>query len=161
MNKVSFKERQFFGDKMVYLLLAGGILGAISGLVKSIVYGNSSVITLMSYMSIALLFGCIVWWLLRLRFKVSINHKRIKYKMSPIHKKAQRISWGEVESCQIIKTPLAAQWHGGNVRFSGESWFSLTGRNGLSIVTKDGRRLFIGCEDVDKLSDTFDRFPTD
>lgn len=40
-----------------------------------------------------------------------------------------------------------------------ETFVSLTGRNGLAILTKEGRRYFIGCDDVDALNDAFAEVP--
>ena len=158
MESTIFKERQCFNDKIVFLFLGGGFIGALLGLLNSLKLGQINLLNALGFLAIAALCGYLLWWLRQMRFKVSVNEKRIKYKLFPIHKKAQRITWDEVESCQIVKTSAAAQWHGGNVRFSGESWFSLNGRNGLSIETKDGRRIFIGCKDIDSLVGTLDNF---
>lgn len=160
MKNKKFNEKQHFNDKLVFILLGAGIGGALFGLVKSFANGEVTLLNTIAYLSIVSGLGLLFWWLKRLKLKVSVSDKRIKYKMSPIHNKSQRIAWDEVASCEILRTPLAAQWHGSNIRYSGESWFSLTGRNGLSIETKDGRRLFIGCRNVDELAATLDDFPT-
>jgi len=159
MKNKKFSEKQRFNDKLVFIFLMLGIGGALLGLVKSFANGDATLLNTIAYLSIASGLGLLFWWLKRLRLKISVNDKRIKYKMSPIHNKSQRITWDEVASCEILRTPLAAQWHGSNIRYGGESWFSLTGRNGLSIETKDGRRLFIGCKNVDELAAALDDFP--
>jgi len=159
MKNKKFSEKQRFNDKLVFILLWAGIGGALFGLVKSFINGEATLLSTITYLSIVSGLGFLFWWLRRLQLKISVNNKRIKYKMSPIHNKSQRIAWDEVASCEILRTPLAAQWHGSNIRYGGESWFSLTGRNGLSVETKDGRRFFIGCENVDELAAALDDFP--
>ncbi len=159
MKNKKFSEKQRFNDKLVFIFLWIGIGGALFGLAKSFINGELTLLSTITYLSIAAGLGFVFWWLKRLQLKISVNDKRIKYKMSPIHNKSQRIAWDEVASCEILRTPLAAQWHGSNIRYGGESWFSLTGRNGLSIETKDGRRFFIGCRNVDELATALDGFP--
>ena len=157
MKNKAFKERQYFNDQMVFILLGAGFIGAIYGFIKAIVSQYYSLFDLSVYAGIAAFMAISFWGLKRLQLKVSINEKRIKYKLSPIHKESQKIRWEEVASCEVVKTPLAAQWHGGNISFGGESLISLTGRNGLSIKTKKGKRIFIGCKEVDDLRVSLDQ----
>lgn len=159
MKNNIFKERQSFDDKIVFIFLGAILIGSVIGLFQSLTSASSNLTNIMAYLTVIALSGFLFWWLKRLKIKVSINDKRIKYKLYPIHKKAQRILWEEVEGCEIVKTPPAAQWLGSNIRFSRESWFSLSGRNGLSIEMKDGKRYFIGCKNVDNLMTSFDGFP--
>ncbi len=156
MKNKAFKERQHFNDHIVFILLGAGFIGAIYGFIKTIVSQHYSLFDLSVYVGIAALMAISFWGLKRLQLKVSVNEKRIKYKLFPIHKEAQKIRWDEVASCEVVKTPLAAQWHGGNISFGRESLISLTGRNGLSIETKNGKRIFIGCKEVDDLRISLD-----
>jgi hypothetical protein len=155
MEKDIFKEEYSFDDKVLFTLLGAGFVGASLGLVNLFFSEHAATTKIFGYLISALILGFLFWGLRQLKLKVSINDKRIKYKMFPLHDKAQRITWEEVESCEIVETPYFAQWHGGNIRFNRESWYSLTGRNGLSIRTKDGRCLFIGCKNIDKLKQHF------
>ncbi len=150
--KKRFKEKQYFSDRMTYIFLGSVLIASIIGLVKSAFFQAGSTANMIMCLAIAI--SCIVGllWFQRLRLNLSINSKRIKYKFFPLHKKAKRILWEDVESCRIVRTSGISQWYGGNVRFAKEAWYSLTGRNGLSIRTKDGKHLFIGCNDIDQLA---------
>ena len=149
----NFREESSFEDKVIYALLGTGLVGATLGFLTSF-YGEYPATKTAAYFVVVLGLGLSLWILLQLKFKVSISETRIKYKMFPLHYKPQRITWDEIESCEIVKTPYYAQWHGANISYN-QSWFSLTGRNGLSIRTKDGRSLFIGCKDMDGLTKYF------
>jgi hypothetical protein len=155
MEDKVFKEEYSFDDKVLFALLGVGFGGAFFGLVNLFFSEQAAATKVFAYLITVFILGFLLWGLRQLKLKVSINDKRIKYRMFPLHDKTQRIAWDEVESCEIVKTPYFAQWHGGNIRFDRESWYSLTGRNGLSIKTKDGRSLFIGCRNVDKLKQYF------
>jgi len=155
MEDKVFKEEYSFDDKVLFTLLGAGFVGASWGLLNLFLSEQAASTKTLAYIIIVLILGFLLFALRQLKLKVSINDKRIKYKMFPLHNKSQKIEWEEVESCEIVKSPYFAQWHGGNIQFNHESWYSLTGRNGLSIKTKDGRCLFIGCKNVEKLKQFF------
>lgn len=148
-----FKDRQHFNDRVVFAFICLAILATFGGLVKTLWTGEATLMTSLIYLGVILALGGWLWWLRHLELKVSIDRKRIKYKMAPWHSKSKRIAWKEVASCKVVKTPLAAQWHGSNIHFCRENWFSLSGRNGLSLLTRDGEQYFIGCRDVEGLAD--------
>ncbi len=148
MTKVIFKEVQRFDNYLALFSL--GLLG-LGAIIAGIIHLSAPQ---PNYFIIALLFitaaavGVGIWWLTRLKMKVVISEKGIKFKLSPVHPKKQSIPWEKIDSCVIVKTPEAAQWCGGNITFNHEKRVSLTGRNGLAIKTKEGENLFIGVKQV-------------
>lgn len=158
MQHNTFKERQHFNNIFVYLLLVVASFGALFGLAKNLFFAATNMSAIGVYLAILFIAGVLFWWLTQLQLKVSVNENRIKYKFSPLHKQSRKIFWEEIASCQIIRTPITAQWHGGNLRFAKEYWFSLVGRNGLEIETKAGQHFFIGCKNLQDLIDTIDNF---
>ena len=133
------------------LVMGAGMIGALIGLVKVAVYGPRTTIEPIVYLATLLLLGLGLRRLLRLKMKVAVSQKRIKYRLFPIHTDWKSIPWDEVETCEVVRSPRFSQWHGSNIHFGGELWYSLTGRNGLSIKTRDGKWYFIGCKDVEAL----------
>lgn len=95
-----------------------------------------------------LVVGFGLWILIRLQLKVAVTKKGINYKMSPLHTKKKTIDWDEVEECKVIETPKVAHMHGGNMKFWYEKKFTLSGRNGIAVITKDGDRYFIGTRET-------------
>jgi hypothetical protein len=157
MATVFFKEKQHFRDIPVLVLLGLMMLATLYGTVKALVeaggnYGNF-IILFVATLSL----GVWIWWLTRLRLKVSVSDKKIKYKMSPIHPKKQSIKWEQIENCELVKTPPVAQWSGGNISFNHEQRISVTGRNGLAIKTKEGKHYFIGCHNIEQLKEALDK----
>ncbi len=155
MKEQKFKEKQRFRDRLLFILLWAGLGGALFGLLRSFVVGHAG--QALAYGLIVFLLAAWLWWLHQLKLKVSVNGERIKYKLSPLHSKSRKIPWEEVASCQLVKTPRSASWHGSNVHFGNMKWFSLSGKNGMRITTRDGRQLFIGCSDVDQLAETLEK----
>ncbi len=107
---------------------------------------NAAPIILLGFAVLVIGFG--LWIIIRLQLKVAVTKKGIDYKMSPLHTKKKRIKWDEVEECKVIETPKVAHMHSGNMKFWYEKKFTLSGRNGISVITKDGERYFIGTRET-------------
>ncbi|MFK8165709.1 MAG: hypothetical protein AB8H12_24890 [Lewinella sp.] len=146
------KESQRFNDKVVLGILGLGTAAALVGTLNALFVSGEPYFNAFVYFVFALVMGGWMYWLISLRLKVSVSKKSIKYTMStPLNKVSRKIKWKEVQDCTIVKTPKIAQWHGANLTYGAESRFSLSGRSGLSLTTKNGRRYFIGCDNVDEL----------
>ena len=152
------KEEQRFNDKVVMAMLGIGILGLLYAAINTLLFTPSAYIKAGTFFLVALALGGWLIWLVKLRLKVKISNKSIKYQMAPFHTTNRKNKWKEVKKCTIVKTPKIAQWHGGNLSYGAESRFSLSGRNGISVTTKDGRKYFIGCCDVDGLQKAMQSF---
>ncbi len=151
MAKVYFKEKQRYSNKWVLVILGIVCLLTIFGGVKFLLKSPADYFQAIFLLVTALALGVLIWWLTRLKMKVVISEKNIKFKMSPIHLKKQVVPWEDVEKYEVVKTSEAAQWSGGNITFNDEKKYSMTGRNGLAFKTKNGEYYFIGCKDVEAL----------
>lgn len=145
------KEEQRFNDKVVMVLLGAGGVGLLYAAVNTLLLDSANLLRAGVLFLTAIALGGWLYCLIRLHLKVKISDKSIKFRMAPFHASTRKIKWKEVENCSIVKTPKIAQWHGANLSYGSENRFSLAGRNGLSLTTKDGRKYFIGCRDVDGL----------
>lgn len=152
-NKL-YKEKQRFNDKLVLVMLGLGIVGLLYAAATFFFNEQTSATYALTCLAFAAGLGGILYRLTHLRYKLQVTDKQIKFKLSPAQVATQKIKWAEVDSCEIVKTPKAAQWHGSNLRRPREKYFSLTGRNGMAITTKCGSRYFLGCTDVEALKDT-------
>lgn len=152
------KEKQRYTDKMVFGMLGAGVLLVLAGVCKAAVSDSFNPLHFSLLLTVAAGLSGWMYWLFRLRLSVKITDKSIKYKMAPLHGSSRKIPWSEVEDCTIVQTPKIGQWHGGNLTYGAESHYSLSGRNGLSVKTRDGRKYFIGCRDVEGLKDALSTF---
>ncbi len=152
------KEEQRFNDKIVMVLLGTSVIGLLCAAVNILVTNPTSFLRAGTLLLVAIGLSGWLYWLVKLELKVKISDKSIKYRMAPFHTSNRKIKWKEVKACTIVKTPGIAQWHGANLSYGAESRFSLSGRNGLSITTKDDRKYFIGCRDVDGLRKAMQSF---
>ena len=157
MSRIHFKETQRYKDKLIPLALGVvGLMAVVRGM-NLLQTSNAEVGTIVFLFALALASVGAIFALYRLKLKLSISDKKIKYKLSPWHSAKQSILWQDVDSCKIVQTSEAAQWSGGNITFNHEKRFTLSGRNGLALKTKSGERYFIGCEDILGLRKALDK----
>lgn len=153
MNRRVFKYSEKFKDTVVYAILGAFVILCLAGIISSVMVGQVQLEKIGVYLLvIGVAIGAFVWFR-KLELNVEVTDEMVSFQMLPLHKSAHRILWKDVVSCDVIKTPKYAQWHGSNLNFGNPRWFSLSGKNGLSIVTKDGKTFFIGCNDVALLSE--------
>lgn len=157
MKNVLFEEKQRYNDKFTIVILWIATLGTLLGAITFLIQSEKNYLNGIFFFAIALLLGVLLWWLKKLKLKVAISDKKIKFKMSPIQVKTQVILWNEVATCRVIQTPSAAQWSGANISFMPEKRTSLTGTNGLAIKTKSGEQYFIGCNNIEELNKALEK----
>ena len=146
------KEQQRFNDKVVLGLLGLGILGTLYGAVAALLAPAAALLTAAVYFGVALFLAGWMYWLINLRLQVNVTDKSIKYDLvTPVNRVSRKINWKNVVSCNLVKTPEIAQWHGANLSYGNGDRVSLAGQNGLELTTKDGRKHFIGCKEVEAL----------
>jgi len=146
-----FKEQSRYGDRIILGAICLAMIFLLGLGMLNVLSPNFDWRYVCVCLTVTAFLGGIFYLLNRTRMKVSINKKRIKFKVMPFHQKARRIAWDEVTDYQIVRTNQTEQWIGGNIHLPGERFISLVGRNGLSVRTKSGRQYFIGCKDVEKL----------
>ncbi len=89
--------------------------------------------------------GIALYYYSRLKLVISITEEGIRWKLSPWHTRKDRVKWADVEAYEFIQTPEAARWSGWDVHYNTlEENYTLCGRNGLRLVLRNGRDLFLG-----------------
>ena len=158
MSKKLFKEKQQFQGLEIIALVALLMVGVVYKLVSELLQ-PSPVFWLTIGLSIGILavLGITLNYLLNLRLKTTVKESHISFSMPPFQKGKEKIKWEDVTACKVIKTPLLAQWHGGNISFNHEKTYSFNGRNGVHIATKSGKAYFIGSKKPDALKEAIQK----
>lgn len=152
MSKKLFKETQNFHNWALLMGLVISFALVIYRIIDTILYPPSFLFLNMlvyAVMLVSIIVG--FWYMFQLRLKISITEKSIRFRMEPFHSKKKKIYWEEIDTVEIVETPEIAQWHGGNITFNHEKRFSIYGRNGLHLVTKDGQEYFLGSRRLNEL----------
>lgn len=107
-------------------------------------------------MEIALL-ALLIFVIIRIRLKTKITSKGISVKFSPFFNSKLKIPHTEVASYRVEEiTPRSLRLRR-NIDQWFEKKFTLTGRNGISITTVDGKSYFIGSANPKALKKALER----
>lgn len=155
------REEQRCRSLNIFLMLLLFILLTVGALVKSFFVQSEGLITSYPFLILVLLaLGGITWFLLyRVKMEINVSKKGLNLRHYPMHPKKLKIKWDEVDDYEFVDTSDAAQWKGWDVHFStfGEQYYSLCGRTGMRIHTKDGDHIFIGSKKLPKMKDKIER----
>ena len=152
-KNVIYKEKQSFHDYVTYAFLLLSLIGIAWIFGHAVYAGKFSVGMAFLCLSLIGLIGFELWYLKNIRLILSINDKYIKLKKRPIPYKEEKIYWDNVKECSILSAPKGSIWFGNNINFGRIKKYSLSGRNGLSIITNDGTRYILGSQNVDLLKE--------
>ena len=146
-----YQERQRFHDWFIVVLLSLAFLGLVYG--AGMYFWNPASTLFYSVTSLLLAagIGYVIYGLTSLRSKLTITDEKIKFKIKGPIEATKKIAWEDIDSCAIVKSSALAKWDRPKVTLTDEKFYSLSGRNGLMINTKDGQRYFIGCENIGEL----------
>lgn len=145
MARKIFKEKQRIKDPLLTGVLIASLVYSLFLLGREIFtrgFTNAIPIALLGCAIVIISIG--LWILTKLQLNVAVTRKGINFKMSPLHAKKKQLKWDEIEGVEIIETPKIAGLRENNMKYWYEKKFTLSGRNGVSVITKDGERFFIG-----------------
>ncbi|MCB0572776.1 MAG: hypothetical protein KDC66_23570 [Phaeodactylibacter sp.] len=158
MNKTCYKEVQRFRRWEIIALLLFLLAGTTYHFFKlngESTY-NQSLLAL-QYVLIVLFIGGSLAYLISIRLVLKIDDKKIRYQFYPWHYRKHEVRWEEVDSCEVLDTPAAAELSGWSVRVgTWERSFTVSGRRGLLLSLKDGRQLFLGSQHPGQLREIVD-----
>ncbi|TXF88161.1 hypothetical protein FUA23_16095 [Neolewinella aurantiaca] len=149
-NKI-YQEKQRFHDWFILVLLVLATAGLLYGASSYFWRPETDIVYSIASLLLALGLGYAIYWLTSLRYKLTITDEKIKLKIKGPIASSKKIAWDDIESCTIVKTPSLTKFDRPKVTMTDEKFYSLDGRNGLMIKTKDGSHYFIGVQDVDEL----------
>lgn len=151
MATTIYKEKQRFHDWLTIGLLSLASVGLLYSAVSYFWLPEITLFYSLVCLVLAVGLGYVIWGLLNLRSKLTVTNKKIKFQLQGSFETSKKIAWEDVESCTVVQTPRLAKWNRPKVTLTDEEFYSLDGRNGLMITTKDGKQYFIGCQNVEDL----------
>lgn len=151
LNK-QFDEQQRFHGWLLIALIVVLMLGIAYRIVEQAeLQSVSGGLNLSSLILFEILLGAALAYLLALRVNIHADSRSIQVSKGPLAKERLEINWNDVAVCEIVQTPVLAQWSGANVNLEHEKRYSTCGRNGLHLVTRNGESVFIGSRKLDEL----------
>ncbi len=158
-NEIVFIETQRFKQWWLWVILLGvnaifvyTFFRQVAGgqLVGDRPMGNTELIIMMSVMMLI----AIAFYFLRLETR--LNNEGIYIRFFPFHFSFRHYAWSELSKSYVrIYSPIA-EYGGWGVRiglFGKGKAFNVSGNKGLQLQFNDGRKLLIGTNKADELSD--------
>lgn len=166
---IEFREKQYQTSWWVWVLLIGidvlFIIGSILQLGFGKAFGNNpmSNIMLISLTILIILFSI---FFLSSNLQTYINEEGIYIKYFPFHFKFKHFAWENIEKVRVRGYNPIVEYGGWGIKtarfnllsfqFSkkGKIAYSVSGRNGLEILMKDGRKIMIGTRSPNSMEET-------
>ena len=153
MSKSIYKEVQRYRRWEVISLLLILLAWTSYHFIELYLYGGySEKLLILQYSLIFIVLSGALIYLWSIRLILQVKKDGLFYQFYPLHYRKQKVKWSIIEELEIIDTPMMAELSGWSIRLgTSERMFSVSGRTGLSLSLKNGRHLFIGSKEPEKL----------
>lgn len=151
-----YQEKQYFRQTWLILLFLGlnGLLlyGVVQQVILGIPFGNNPapdavlVLVWLFILGLSALF-------LNMSLQTQIDKVGIWFRFFPLMGKPRQIKWAEVASLQIRACRPLREFGGWGLRYGAKGLraYTTSGRHGLEIHTKDGRKVFLGTQKPEQM----------
>lgn len=149
MTSEYFTEIQRFRQPWLWVLLAGLSLLFVWAIIQQIILGipwgtnpaSDTVLILFSFIPL----GIVVLFVFA-RLETRIDRKGISYRFFPFHTRVRTIFWNDIAGASVRTYNPLTEFGGWGVRLgrNGEKAFNVSGRQGLGIELKSGKKILIG-----------------
>ncbi|TCP24250.1 hypothetical protein EV195_10652 [Tenacibaculum skagerrakense] len=157
-----FKEEQRFTQLWIIVVL---VMSSIVPLVLSIRAYNNNEMSLkeviISASSIILLSFLFIFVF---KLTTKIDEKGVHYKFSPMHFSFKLIKWNEMEKVYTRKYDALSEYGGwgckGGIFWKKENGvaYNVSGDEGLQIITKEGKKILIGTQQINKVNQCINHY---
>ncbi len=149
MAKKIFKENQRFSGWEVIGLLAFFVVGLTYRFIEQHwISPVSDPMPILAFLAFVIPMVGVIWYLVNVKLSVKVTDKSISFKYSPFNRKKHKIKWDDVEDCEFLSSIGSCRTSGWDINFDHEKRFSLSGRSGVHLRTKQGENVLIGAKDM-------------
>ena len=148
-----FREEQRFTQVWIIALLVISTIVPLATFIRAYINGQTSFQNVMIASSL-LIVGCFFIFVFKLTTK--IDEQGIHYKFSPIHFSYRLIKWKDMQKVYTRKYNAISEYGGwgckGGIFWKRENGiaFNVAGNDGIQILTKEGKKILIGTQQLIK-----------
>ena len=155
-----FEERQRFRKGWLWLVIIPLIGLFTFGLITQFILKKAftdNPVQDFALLGLSVLFISLIILFLKIELLTKIDEKGVHYKFYPFHKNFRVIFWDDIEKIYIRKYKPLSEYGGWGMRNSknGKA-YTVSGRHGLQLALKDGRKLLIGTLKYSQLQKTLE-----
>jgi hypothetical protein len=170
MSKFTFTEEQRFSRHFVIPFVIFVTLFTVAplgwGIIQQIIfgkpYGDHSLTDVSLLISGCLSFIVVLlvdWLLIKAKLTTEINSETIRYRFYPFILRDRFIYWNEIEKSYVRKYKPILEYGGWGIRYgiggNGRA-FNMKGRYGLQLELKNGKKLLIGTQKPEEITELLD-----
>jgi len=156
MAKLVYTEKQYYLSKRNFHLALAFELFLVVEIAYQISVNSSrslapSVLFLLA--GTLILLTALLWFLHQLTLKIKVTNKGISFKMNPFHLKQRKLKWEQIANYKMVSDPNLPSWNADLENSWREKKFTMNARRGISLVTVQGERIFIGSPNLSALKE--------
>ena len=154
---MKYQEKQRFTQWWLWLILIGTAITPIIGICLQLAFGEEFGLNPMSDNELIIFFVftfSLIALFLLIQLKTEIDDKGIRMRYRPFLKK--NIEWKDIESAEVINYGFVGGW-GIRIWTSYGTVYNTSGKIGLAIKLKNGKKFLIGTQKEEELRDFFEK----
>lgn len=159
MAKLKFKETQRYKHWEVIAILAILTLGTAFRLVATAIsdtVSDDGNLMLGIFLLVSLVLMLV--YFLKVKMKVKVNDKGVKYSIYPWQHSKQKIKWEDVSNFEIIELPEHAALSGWSIQYGSRlrGW-NMGNPRGIRLDLRNGEHYFLSINNLDDLENILDK----
>jgi len=137
---------------IVALPVAVAVWGFVEQIILGRPFGNKPAPDFAIYALITLM-ALIVWLLFAIRLDSWVDESGVHYRFVPFHLRPRSIAWSEVTQVHVRSYRPIPEYGGWGIRYGFRNgWaYNMSGRSGLQLVLRSGKKILIGTRRPDEL----------
>jgi hypothetical protein len=149
-----YTETQRFDQLWVRVLMIGLILGLLASIINNLYFEDLAAFLL--HQSLPLAVSIMVGFLLfKTKLITRIDKDGIYVRLSPFHFSDKFFSWNGIEQAYVRQYKPILEYGGWGLRGLGlNRAYNIKGNQGLQLVLRNGKRLLIGTQHPEQVTDT-------
>jgi hypothetical protein len=166
MDTAAFRETQRMRRWWVWMIVAGMVTVAILMIPQLIFPAPQQVFTpaypTVLFSIITLIILLLILLIFTARLETRINDSGVHYLYFPFYLKFRSLRWEEIDEIIVRDYNPIREFGGWGIRGTRSNRaLTVSGKHGLQLILKNGRRLFIGTQKPDELLAVIQRLPAD
>lgn len=154
-SKMLFKETQRFRQWWLWLILVFVAADSIWVMVHEFTSNQGDVVDHIIVPFILLLLpAAVIFFILYIKLETEIKEDGIYVRLFPIHKRFRFFAWDGIVQAYVRTYKPLSEYGGWGLRGWGNNRaLNISGKEGLQLIMKDGRKLLIGTQKPQEISD--------
>jgi hypothetical protein len=154
-GEILFKETQRFRQWWLWLILIFVAANSLWVMIHEFRSGQGDTLDrIVLPLLLLLLPASVIFFMLYIKLETEIKEDGMYVRFFPLHKQFRFFAWEEIEQAYVRTYKPLLEYGGWGLRgFSNNRALNISGKEGLQLMMKDGRKLLIGTQKPQEISE--------